>query len=70
MSSVIHLMFDKTTFIKFLNVKYQTPALCVIYADLESLLHAIDTQCGKTNRSHHHEPCAAVAILISKYSDV
>ena len=34
------------------------------------MLHAIDKQCGKTHRSHHHEPCAAAAILISKYSDV
>ena len=24
----------------------------------------------KTHRSHHHEPCAAASIFISKYSDV
>ena len=70
MSSVLHLMPDENSFIKFQNVKYQSQAPFVIYADLESLLHPIDTQCGKTHCSQHHEPCAAAAILISKYSDV
>ena len=70
MSLVLHLMPDENTLIKFLIVKYQTPTPFVIYTDLESLLHAIDTQCEKTHRSHHHEPCAAAAIVISKYADV
>ena len=51
MSSVLHLMPDENSFITFQNVKYQTQAPFVIYADLESLLHPIDIQCGKTHRS-------------------
>ena len=70
MSSVLHLMPDENSSITFQNVKYKTPAPFVIYADFESLLHQIDTQCGKTHRSHYHEACASAAILISKFSDV
>ena len=67
MSSVLHLMPDKNFSLKFQNVKYKTQAPFVIYVDLKSLLHPIDSQCGKTHRLSYHEPCAAAAILISKY---
>ena len=70
MCPVLHLMPDENSSITIQNVKYQTPAPFVIYADFELLLHPIDTQCGKTHRSHHHEPCAAAAILISKYTGI
>ena len=42
-SSVLHLMPDENSFIKFQNVKYQTQAPFIIYADLESVLYPIDT---------------------------
>ena len=45
MRSVVHLMPDENSSINFQNVKYQTPAPFLIYADFESLLHSIDIQC-------------------------
>ena len=70
MCLVVHLMPEQNLFSIFQNVKYQTPAPFVMYGDLQFLLHLIETQCAKTHRLQHNEPCAAAAIFLSKYSEI